>query len=301
MSSGYGRKKAVSIMRRSLGILTAALLVLCGCSRTESGTDMSIPETLPPIAEPVLMYYVTDHATASVDMVSQFQAQLESKGYVFRADALSALSADADAVILNAPREDITAEEKRQLDAYMQTGGHLLLLMPADESETRYKYIERFLEHYSIRMDYDLLTETDKGRMSGDAPEFLQIDQIHAPMGMTISEETAQRPLYMNHARSFHFVVQENYSFLRQDAMLKSALTTVGTPCGGGFDDPEVLENETLTTMLYSRDTEQNNAFVVCVGASDFLLDANYDAQTSRSAQDYVYAALDWAAHPGGF
>lgn len=287
--------------RRLLGIFACAALLLCGCSQTADEAQTSIPETLPPIEEPALMYYVTDHGTVDVSAVSQFQSAIEDKGYIFRADALSALSMDADAVILNAPREDLTAEEQQQLEAYMHTGGHLLLMMPADESDMRYKYLERFLEHYSIRMDYDRLAETDKSMMLDGDPQCMQIRQVHAPSGMTIEPATAEQPLYMQNVRSFHFVVQDNYSNLRMDAMLESSQTVIGEPCGGGFDDPERFENAALMTMLYSRDTQQNNAFVVCVGASDFLLDENYDAQTSQSAQDYVYAALDWAAHPTGF
>lgn len=285
-----------------LAVLTASVLLLCGCSH--AAADSSTVETLPPMTEPpepVLMYYVTDHQTAETDTVTQFRTALEEKGYTFRADALSALPMDADAVILNTPREDLTREEQAQLESYMQTGGHLLLLMPADENAERYKYLERFLEHYGIMMDYDIVSETDKSMMLGGNAYFPQIKQIHAPLGMTIVPETAERPLYMENARTFHFSSLENSNDLRQDAMLETARTAVCEPCGGGFDDPETLTGEQFMTMLYSRDTTQNDAFVICVGASGFLLDANYGAETSTSAQDYVYAALDWAAHPTGF
>lgn len=287
---------------RFLGAFAAALVLLCGCSR--SAGETSVSETLPPMTEPpepVLMYYVTDHATVPAEDVTRFRETLEDKGYVFRADALSALPMDADAVILNTPREDLTREEQAQLESYMQTGGHLMLLMPADERDLRYKYLERVLEHYGILMDYDIVSETDKSMMLNGNAYFPQIRQVHAPLGMTITEETALRPLYMENARSFHFTAPENSNDLRQDAMLETALTAVCEPCGGGFDDPETLTGEGFMTMLFSRDTTQQDAFVICVGASGFLLDAYYDEETSTSAQDYVYAALDWAAHPTGF
>ena len=121
------------------------------------------------------------------------------------------------------------------------------------------------------------------------------INQISAPEQMVISPETAATPLYMHNARSFHFVVRDNYTNIRQDGILESSMSAVGEPCGGTADDPLRYEEELLMTMLYSRDTTRKDSFVVCVGASDFLLDENYSLKPSSSAQDYVCAAIDWA------
>lgn len=288
--------------RRLSALLLAAALLCCGCSQTPA--ESSVAETLPEITEPpvpALIYYVTDHETVSTGQITNFQSRIEEKGHVFRADALDALPADADLVILNAPRTDLTADEVTQLDSYMAEGGHLLLMMPSDESETRYKYLERFLDEYCIQMDYDIIRETDENSMLGGDAYHPLIQQISAPDGMTIVPETAERPLYLNRCRSFHFLAKDNFSFMRQDAMLETATTAVGEPCGGVQDDPLTYEDEMLMTMLYSRDTSKHNAFVVCVGASDFLSDENFTLETSLSAQDYVFAAIDWAADPSGF
>ena len=192
----------------------------------------------------------------------------------------------------------MTSEELQKLDLYMDQGGHVLLLMPANESETRFKYFERFLEEYCVLMDYDRIEETSKARMSGEDPTHILIDQIHAPLGMSIQPETAERALYLRNVRSFHFAVMDNFDSIQQDLMLRTAGTAAGIPCGGTADDPETFEGEALTTMLYSRNDQRQNSFVVCVGASDFLEDAQYDLETSKSAQDYVFAAFEWMAHP---
>ncbi len=290
--------------RRLSAILFAAAMLCCGCSQAPADSTVTETETLPEMTEPpvpAVVYYVTDHDTVSTGSVTSFQSVVEEKGYTFRDGELDALPANADLVVLNAPRTDLTSEEVTQLDSYMAEGGHLMLLMPADETETRYKYLERFLEEYCITMDYDILRETDKNnQLDGDAYHPL-IKQISAPDGMTIIPETAERPLYLNRCRSFHFLVKDNFTNIRQDAMLESAETAVGEPCGGVADDPVTYENVMLMTMIYSRDTTKHNAFVVCVGASDFLDDANFSLDTSKSAQDYVFAAIDWAAHPTGF
>ena len=289
--------------RKLFAILSAAVLMLCGCSQTPAGTN-STAETLPPLTEapkPALVYYVTDHSTAVLSDVTKFTAAVEAKNCIVQADVFAALPTGADLVVLNAPREDLTKEEAEQLNRYMDNSGHLLLLMPADETDTRYKYIERCLERYCIRMDYDRIEETDKTRTLNDDPTFAEIRQVHAPEGMTIYPETAERPLYLHNCRSFHFETLENFHDLRLDAILETAFSAVGKPCGGVADDPLTFENEQLMTMLYSRDTMHGNGFMVVSGASDFLLDENYDLETSKSAQDYIFAAIGWAANPVGF
>ena len=290
-------------MRHTLfAILSAAVLMLCGCSQKPA--EPEITETLPPMTEapqPALVYYVTDHGTAPTSQVTKFTAALEAQSCIVQADVFASLPTGADLVVLNAPREDLTKEEAAQLDRYMDGGGHLLLLMPADETDTRYKYLELSLERYCIRMDYDRITETDKNRQQGGDPAFPEIRQVHAPEGMTIEPETAERPLYLHNCRSFHFENGENFHDLRCDAILETAVTAVGEPCGGIADDPLTFTNEQLMTMLYSRDTTHGNGFMVVSGASDFLLDENYDLDSSKSAQDYVFAAVGWAANPIGF
>ena len=290
-------------MRHKLfAILSAAALMLCGCSQKPAQPE--ITETLPPMTEtpqPALVYYVTDHGTAPTDQVTKFAAAMEAQNCTVQADVFASLPTGTDLVVLNAPRADLTKEEAAQLDRYMDNGGHLLLLIPADETDTRYKYLERSLERYCIRMDYDRIVETDKNRMQDGDPAFPEIRQVHAPEGMTIVPETAERPLYLRNCRSFHFESLENFHDLRLDALLETAVSAVGEPCGGIADDPVTFEHEQLMTMLYSRDTTHGNGFMVVAGASDFLLDENYDLTSSKSAQDYVFAAVGWAANPVGF
>ncbi|MBQ4464649.1 MAG: Gldg family protein [Oscillospiraceae bacterium] len=281
-------------------LLTAALCLLCGCSST-AAPETSLSETLPPMTEapdPALIYYATDHGTTDPGELTQFMGKLADTGYTVESDVLAQLPMNADAVVINSPQEDLTQEDVEALDLYMDQGGHVLLLAPAFEGAVRFKYLGRFLEEYCIVMDDDRIRETDKSRMLGEQEDHILVDQIHAPTGMTIVPETAERPLYQHGARSFRFAVMDNFDNVQQDLMLRTAASAVGEPCGGTSDDPVTYEGETLTTMLYSRDETRQNSFVVCVGAADFLLDENFTREESLSAQDYVFAALAWAGNP---
>lgn len=273
------------------GCLLAALLTGCSQPETQDIPDPAIQEeTVQPVSGTV--YYVTDHKTTALPEVSSFTAELTALGYTFEVDALAAIPLDADAVIFNTPREDITSEELEYLGSYMDEGGHLMLLMPPDEREMRYKNLELLLEDYLILMDYDILSETDKTHMAGEDPYFLQIEPISTPNGMDFPENAETAPAWQHNVRSFHFIFGD--SAVKQDAMLETLATAVGTPYGGTEDDPLTYEGEQLITMLYSRNDERGNSTIIAIGSSDFLLDENYAADTSLQMKQWVIGSLQW-------
>ncbi|MDE6777127.1 MAG: hypothetical protein K2J25_04235, partial [Oscillospiraceae bacterium] len=98
--------------------------------------------------------------------------------------------------------------------------------------------------------------------------------------------------VYLRNSRSLHHMPQgENTHY---DSMLQSFTTAVGTPWGGIQDDPETYEEENLPVMIYCREESRNNACMIAMGSSDFLLDENYEDTFAKSAQNWAYSAIDW-------
>ncbi len=283
---------------RISAVFLAVSLMLTGCSTsqnesvTESATE-PVEETSAEVIKPEgIVYYVTDHATTDTAQISSLIAEVTDIGYTWQEDSLLNMPSDCMVLFINSPQEDITSEELTFLDSYLDNGGRILLMMPPDEREVRYKYIERLLEKYCIEMDYDIVTETDSQRIWDNDPEFIRLDQIEAPRNLPLGENTVNLPAFMHRARSFHMVYGDNYSAIKQDAMLQSSATAVGIPCGGVQDDPITYENEQLITMMYSRDDTRHNSIIAVAGSSDFLLDENYTAQTSTAVHDWVLGTV---------
>lgn len=294
--------------KRILTFLLLPAVVLTGCSQPEVQNSQVIPdapsigevqESTPEIVQqpteeppPQVVYYVTDHGTTATEEVGSFLTELAESGYAVETDTLAALPADVNTVIFNTPAEDITPEELAQLDSYMDEGGHILLLMPADEREIRYKNLERLLEEFCLVMDYDLVQETEAQRTyKGDA-DYVQLTEIAYADGMNVPE--IQVPAFQRNARSFGAVFGDNFGDIWQEAILRSASSAMGIPCGGTEDDPETFEDTELMTMTYSRDESRANAAIVAVGSSDFLLDENYTAESSVRMKELVLASLEW-------
>ncbi len=298
-------------MKRKLSFLCACLLLAmglaaCNSGTTDSGTSTadslpsdsteSIDGTVAPTDPiPCQIGYVTGHGEMDVGQLTSFISQVEQDGYEWEEVSLTAIPEDTDILIINSPTQDISDAELNALNAYSDEGRHLLFLLPANEAEVRYKNFSNHLDRFCLQIDYNHITETDSTRILEDNPGFILADIISYPTNMTLySEQATSGTPFLLDARSFHFMYQDNFSTIKIDTMLQTAVSAIGTPCGGTEDDPLTFENEKLTIMGYSRDEGRNNACVVAVGASNFLTDTYYHETYSRSQVDLVHSSLGW-------
>ena len=289
-------------MKKRLIPLLLCVAALTGCSgNTQSDAslpplDSMIAEETQPATEKTyagLIYYVTDHGTVDAAGMTSWKADLETMGNTWKSDVLASVPAASDTIlVLNAPTEDITQNDLNALDALFDAGGHMLLVMPANASEVRYKYIERALEEFCIRMDYDLVTDPAEGHTAEN--NAVLMTRIGTPDGMSLDEKYYSAPLMLDNARSFSFFYNEGYGSIKMDGFLETDITAIGTPCGGTEDDPETFEGTTLKTMLYARDEQRLNASVVAVGSGSFLTDAKYSDPLSEQPLGWVTATVPW-------
>ncbi len=294
--------------KRILSLTCALLLAACtGCK--ENGTETSSPSagTTQPATQPAteaapgILGYVTGHGETDIAELDAFQAALEARNFTFGTVTLDALPPKMDALILSAPTGDFTKAELDVLDAYMDEGGQILMLLPASDAETRFKYLGQFLEEYCITLDYNLVTETNQGNMVRGEESFIVGTPVTIPTTMRLDAQASANAPFLQNARSFHLLSSSAYlgegtdfdSFLI-DSIVQSGTTAVGTPFGGQEDDPETYEGQPLNLMLYSQNKDRNYSSVVCIGANQFLLDDQFDEETSSSMLGYVYSTLDW-------
>lgn len=175
------------------------------------------------------------------------------------------------------------------LKEYMSQGGDLLLLLPASESETRYKFLNNLTEAFCFQIDYDKVTVPEQNT------EFVLLNVIEMPERMAYYDDSMQTaPVYMQNMRSFHMLGDYATDEMFVDVILQTPAGVIGEPFGGMEDDPLTYENQKLNIMVYSRNAVQDNSAVIACGASDFLLDENFDADTSKSAQKWIYSSLRW-------
>ena len=296
--------------KRLTAALLCGLVCLTGCSGAPSIGDTpdtpgtpdataapaapDLPIETAPVeetpADPGLVYYITGHGCHAPEDVTRLADAFAARGYDWEAGTIDAIPDEAAAVILNAPTEDITSDDQAILDAYLDNGGVFAIVLPASESEMRYKYLGYLMESYCVILDYDRVTETNTDRNVGDA---IIVDQIGPPEGMRVDNYPVEQ-MCMNDVRSFHIAYRENFTNIHHETFLESAESAVGTPCGGTEDDPITYTDECLYTMLYSRDDSRHNSSIIARGSADFLLDENADAPAYVGTRDWFAAAVQF-------
>ena len=145
--------------KKTLPVLLSLLLLLTGCSTSADNADSTAPAVsepevsqadtpgddalsgddviIPEVIVPMHLYYATDHGTQDPAQLSDFLGQLEADDTTVDTGALLEFPLDADSLIINSPTEDITLEELQRIDEYFNAGGHVLLLMPAQDTDAR--------------------------------------------------------------------------------------------------------------------------------------------------------------------
>jgi hypothetical protein len=137
---------------------------------------------------------------AMQDMVERENYSLKSLNLI-----TSDVPEDASALVMNAPRSDISKGEADKILAYLEKGGRLLVL--ADYRVRELPVINEMLASYGIRFDYGVVQENDQSYLAGaqfvEIPDMLEHDItkpltekntiVVLPFPMGVSELSAKR------------------------------------------------------------------------------------------------------------
>ncbi|MGN1481204.1 Gldg family protein, partial [Porcipelethomonas sp.] len=199
------------------------------------------------------VYFLTGHGEKTLENdYTKFQKNL--KNYNYEAKELNltteeAVPDDAAIIIVPAPKTDITDAEKEKLDAYMDKGGNLSLLMSPNGDETTYDNILELMHEYGLGMDYNRVYETDSSKhVSGDKYQMMvnlvDITELDDTVkdGLTdltsaLIEDDSLIP-YMPESRSFFQYMGENSSELNICPLIETNETAYGEAYGGNEVDP---------------------------------------------------------------
>ena len=225
------------------------------------------------------VYFLTGHGEKTLaDDYSLLNQNMESSNYVAKELNLTtadAVPADAEIIIIPAPKNDITDAEKDKLNDYLDKGGNISFLMSPNGDKVRYKNIEAILDKYAICMDYDKVYETDNSKhVSGDPytiiAELVEGDDLTTPL-IEIQDNFM---VYMTPSRSFYAKSFENEQLTVSPLMMSSA-TAVGEAFGGTAVNPSDIKGSALYLAMYGEDKSRNDSKVVVMGNAEFIDDEN--------------------------
>ena len=171
-----------------------------GESAITSAIDYVLSETLP------VVYALTGHGEAALP--SSLETAVQRENIELRELSLltaEAVPDDAGAVLISAPKSDISAQERDLLFEYLQSGGKLFLITQPPESGALAN-VEALTARYGVTAEPGIVVEGDANYFAWNTPYYLLPDitshEITAPLtenrylvvlpvaqGLTVSSE----------------------------------------------------------------------------------------------------------------
>jgi ABC-type uncharacterized transport system involved in gliding motility auxiliary subunit len=210
------------------------------------------------------VYEITGHDEVPLSYLSM-QEMIERENYSLKSLNLiqSAVPDDASALVINAPKSDITKGEADKILAYMEKGGRLLVL--ADYRVRELTVLNEMLASYGIKFDYGVVQENDQTYLAGS--QFVEIPDVQEhditnpltqrntvvilPFPMGVSELAAKRRT----VKVTPLLSSSTNSWLRAD-LNETSQTRVGADLPGPVNsavavmDPEYIQGTEVQARI---------------------------------------------------
>lgn len=286
-----------------------------------SGAIKSVVENITPS-----VYFLTGHGEKAVDEhYTNFKKNLKNVNYAVKELNLSSETAvpeDAAIIIVAAPQTDITDDEKKKLDDYLDNGGNLSLLMSPNQSNEDYANLLEIMHEYCLGMDYNVITETDESRhISGDnstilvelvdineqqesgstdleglISDTLKLDNENlTDLTSTLIEEMSAFIPYMPPSRSFFNYNGDNYASLNICPLIQTYDTAESVKYGGN-ETTEFFMSAPFYLSAYSEDPTRNNSKLVVMGNAEFIDDEHLADGLTIVPLNLYLSTISWMA-----
>ncbi|MDE6089051.1 MAG: GldG family protein [Oscillospiraceae bacterium] len=241
------------------------------------------------------VYFLTGHGEKSLsDNYTKFNENMRNINYNAQELDLKTMDAvpeDAAILIVAAPQYDLSNDETRLLNNYLDNGGNICFLMSPNENEIAYKNMESIMNDFGIGMDYDLVKETDSSLyVSGDPYTYRVSIVRNEDTDVDLTSELADMTdnglaAFMSNSRSFYQYLGSEDTSIQVGTLLQtiadtddygySNATAVGEPYGGTDPLAEMIQGQPLDLAMYAVSSSRNNAKVFVMGNAEFIDDDN--------------------------
>lgn len=241
------------------------------------------------------VYFLTGHGekTLSNDYTT-FHANLRNLNYGAEQLDLTTVSAvpeDAAMIVVAGPQTDISNDEARKLNEYLDTGGNVSFLMSPNEENVVYKNIEAIMADFGIGMDYDIVRESDPNNYLNNDPQTFHVALVASDAessdaltsGVMKMTEEEGYVAFMKDTRSFYQLQGYSDGTLEVGSLMQTISTTdssgntvssaVGRVHGGDDPGAEDIEGQVLDLAMYARSPARNDAKILAFGNADFIDD----------------------------
>lgn len=259
-----------------------------------TGSIKGVAENMTPT-----VYFLSGHGEKSLDQYTKFTTNLTNYNYAAKELNLSeadGVPEDAALVLVAAPTKDITDAETEKLNAYLDNGGNISLLMSPNGGTFAYTNLEGIMKSYGFYMDYDRVSETNSNyHISGDPYtiqcELNELDDDSEATDLTSALVNQGLYTFMPESRSFRYNDESGTYTIAP--LITTYDSAVGEPYGGTSDDPEE-ESGQMLLAAHSTSPGRNNSKMVVFGNAEFIDDEHVSDDTVIVPVYLYLSTISW-------
>ncbi len=259
-----------------------------------TGTIKAVVDDFTPV-----IYFLTGHGEKPLDQYTSFSNNLTNYNYTAKELNLSTadrVPEDAAMVLVAAPKKDIAGDEKDKLDAYLDEGGNISLMMSPNGGSFAYTNLEAVMQDYGFYMDYDRVYETDASyHISGDNTtiqcELNELDSDSEAADLTSALVGEGLYTFMPESRSFRY--DSDGGKFTIVPMITTYDSAVGEPYGGVSDDPEEIDGS-MMLAAYSQSNGRSESKMAVFGNAEFIDDTHVTDETVIVPVYLFLSVISW-------
>lgn len=259
-----------------------------------TGTIKGVVENFTPT-----VYFLTGHGEKTLEQYTRFTSNLTNYNYSAKTLNLSDVDAvpdDAALVLVAAPTADITESEAQKLNAYLDNGGNISLMMSPNGGAFAYENLEDIMQDYGFYMDYNHVYETNSNyHISGDNTTILcelnELDDDSEATDLTSALLNEDLQTFMPESRSFRY--NDEGGVYTIAPLITTYDSAVGEPYGGVSDDPEKQSGQ-LLLAAYSQSNARNESKMVVFGNAEFIDDEHVSDATVIVPVYLFLSTISW-------
>lgn len=249
-----------------------------------------------------VVYFLTGHGEKQPENdYTNLAANLNTHNYgvdSLNLEVVSEVPEDAACVIVAGPQKDISNDELRKLEEFLEIGGNVALWMSPNAADIRYRNLETIMESFGIAMDYDRVYETNDYMHIVNDPYTMCCTVVASEDELDLTYEVITNYLnkgaiaYMSNTRSFYQITSLTDTSAAVGSLLQTTTSTdadgyeystaIGEVYGGNIEDAKDITDEVLDLAMYSTSTFRNDAKLMVIGNAEFIDDDNYTYDTTQ-------------------
>ncbi len=246
--------------------------------------------------------FLTGHGEKKYSEYDFLATNLKSQNYVIEELDLTKLDKEpknTSIMIVAAPKNDLSNQEKEKIDEYMLNGGNMILMMSPNDAKLDYLNFEKIMYEYGISMDYNKVFETDENNHAPNDKYFIISDLQETELTSALVEDDSPMLAFIPNSRSFYPAIVNNEK-LKVTSLIKTKSTTTSETFGGTHLDAKIPQG-TLDLAIYAEDESRKDSKLMVFGSADMLTDKTLagltgDWQTSEMPMtiNLFFVTVSW-------